>query len=182
MNILNLNQKEEIWKDVKGYEGLYKVSNLGRVKAIRNNLIRKPRAGRHGYLYVNLCKNGVHKTFKIHRLVALHFIENPNNHPMINHKDEIKTNNIVDNLEWCDEKYNVNYGTGLLRRAKTQTRKIIQYSIKGEIIKEWNGLREIKENTGFSQSSISQCCNKKYKTSYGFVWRYAPRRKLNGSM
>ena len=161
---------EEIWKDIEGYEGLYQISNMGRVKALKKGIIRKPRLGR-GYLYLNLCKNGMKKTFKIHRLVAKAFIPNPQNLKCVNHKDENKLNNVVYNLEWCTFKYNTNYGTSLKRRAETQTRNIYQYDFNGKLIKIWHGLNEVKKS-GMSPSAISSCCNKIYKTSYGFIWKY----------
>ena len=108
---------EEIWKDIKGYEGLYKVSNLGRVKSVHFNhskkvteKILKPIKDRDGYVDAFLYKNGKVKHFKMHRLVAEAFIPNPNNLPQINHIDENVNNNRVDNLEWCTVGYNINYG------------------------------------------------------------------------
>ena len=107
--------KEE-WKDIKGYEGLYQVSNLGRVKSLGNNKSKKekildPKPNMYGYKEVRLSKEGKRKPYKVHRLVAIYFIPNPNNYKEVNHKDEDKTNNHVSNLEWCDRKYNINYGT-----------------------------------------------------------------------
>ena len=106
----------EIWKDIEGYEGLYQVSNLGRVKSlkvskIKSERIRKSYQQSSGYISIVLCKNGKVTNHKIHRLVANAFIDNPDNLPEINHKDENKANNCVDNLEWCDSSYNKNYGT-----------------------------------------------------------------------
>lgn len=110
--------KKEIWKDIIGYEGLYQVSNLGRVKSLGNGgsnnskeRIMKLKIGSRGYYEVSLCKEGKHKTFTIHRLVAMTFIPNPQNYPCVNHKSEIKTDNRVDNLEWVTQKENSNYGT-----------------------------------------------------------------------
>lgn len=108
---------EEIWKDIKGYEGLYQVSNLGNIRSLKfkNNIIEKERIRvlrqqlRNGYLTINLTKNGKRKNYQIHRLVAQEFISNPNQYSIVNHKDYKKTNNRVDNLEWCTQKYNVNY-------------------------------------------------------------------------
>src|SRR5574344_1100472 len=104
---------KEIWKNVSGYEGIYQISNFGRVRSFKFSNVRilKNIVQSAGYLTVDLRKNGARKSFKIHRLVALAFIENPNNLPSINHKDECKTNNSVNNLEWCTDKYNSNYGT-----------------------------------------------------------------------
>ena len=116
----------EIWKDIEGYEGLYEVSSYGRVRSLgqfvnhnfggnayRKGRLLKPGLGSRGYLSVTLCKNGIRKIYTVHRLVAQAFIPNINNLPIINHKDEDRTNNSVDNLEWCDYKYNVNYGNRL---------------------------------------------------------------------
>ena len=115
----------EVWKEISGYEGLYEESNLGNVRSLdrlirsknNGNIVRKGRIlipfyeEKKGYYQVRLAKNGKNKTFRIHRLVALAFLENPFNYTDVNHKDEIKTNNNVDNLEWCTRKYNNNYGT-----------------------------------------------------------------------
>ena len=115
---------QEIWKDVKGYEGLYQVSNLGQVKRLGNDrqMREKTLKGnkvKSGYMQVVLCKKGKSKPLYVHRLVAIAFIPNPNNHKEINHIDEIKTNNNFENLEWCNHKYNCNYGTRNIRRKKT---------------------------------------------------------------
>ena len=118
-----VNSKEE-WRPVCGFEGLYEVSNLGRIKSL-SRIIRANTCGKRiiperilsncingsGYCTVVLCKNGKHTTFLVHRLVAEAFIPNPNNYPQVNHKDENPSNNCVENLEWCDQKYNSNYGT-----------------------------------------------------------------------
>ena len=122
----------ELWKDIANYEGSYQISNLGRVKSLsrsiydsrgyiihRKGKIKKPSFDKNGYPQIGLCKNGTVITRKIHRLVAEAFIPNPENKPEINHKDEDKTNNCVDNLEWVTEKENVNYGYGAKRRAKS---------------------------------------------------------------
>ena len=116
---------KENWKDVIGYEGLYKVSDLRRVKSLNyhrsgKEVILKQCKSKDGYLKVCLFKNGKQTTFSVHRIVALAFINNYNNCPEINHKDEDKTNNCVENLEWCDRKYNANYGTAKERIIKTK--------------------------------------------------------------
>lgn len=97
---------KEIWKPIKDYEGLYEVSNLGRVKSLRNNITLKPEV-KNGYSSVNLCKEGCMKHRYIHRLVAEAFIENPNKYKCINHINCDKQNNKVDNLEWCSQKHNI---------------------------------------------------------------------------
>lgn len=127
----------EIWKDIKGYEGRYQVSNLGNVKSLKriitNSLGRKhtinerilsPGKDKDGYLQVNLHLNRKTKMVKIHRIVALTFIDNPNNMPIINHKDENKQNNKASNLEWCDYKYNVNYGNCPQKRSLSMKGKV----------------------------------------------------------
>ena len=108
---------QEIWKDINDYEGLYQVSNLGRVKSLSRKYkkrviqehIVQPSIAHNGYLRVGLSKNGIRKYDSIHRLVAKAFIPNPNNYNIVNHKDCNRQNNCVDNLEWCNEKYNINY-------------------------------------------------------------------------
>ena len=108
----------EEWRPIVGFEGLYEVSNTGQVRNCRGKLLR-PGLNHNGYLKCVLCKKGKTKTIYIHRLVAQAFLSNPDNLPQVNHKDEDKTNNSVDNLEWCDSKYNVNYGSAQDKRVKT---------------------------------------------------------------
>lgn len=118
----------EKWKSIPGYEGLYEVSSYGRVRSLERydrfnrkivSKLLKPSYNTSGYYVVRLCNNGFMKSKLIHRLVAEAFIPNPDNLPMINHRDEDKTNNVADNLEWCDLKYNNNYGTLQQRRIQT---------------------------------------------------------------
>ena len=109
---------KEIWKDCKGYEGKYQVSNLGRVWSIGSQKYLKGSYNKDGYICVYLtAKNGKVKMERVHRLVALVFLDNPNNYTQVNHKDENKQNNCVDNLEWCNIKYNTTYSKGQLKRA-----------------------------------------------------------------
>ena len=165
---------EEIWKDITGYEGLYQVSDKGRVKSIGygKERILKPGRDKDGYLFVILCKNHKMKCCRIHRLVSQSFILNPQNLPQINHKNEDKTDNKVDNLEWCSAKYNLNYGTHNQRMAETKSKHVLQYMKTGEFIKEWKSTMDVERNLGFVNASISRCCNGKCKSAYGFVWRY----------
>lgn len=112
---------EEIWKDIEGYEGMYMVSSLGRVKTLvgryKNVTILKERYKKNGYCYITLYKNKKPHTYLVHRLVAQAFIPNPNNYPVVNHKDENPSNNCADNLEWCTQEYNINYGNGNNKRS-----------------------------------------------------------------
>lgn len=163
----------ELWKDIKDYEGLYQVSNWGRVKSLwfRKEKILIAVGDTKGYLKVCLCKNGKKKTFKVHRLVAEAFIPNPENFPYINHKDEVKTNNRVDNLEWCTSEYNNNYGTRIERDAKTKSKTVLQFSKTGDFIREWSSTAECGRN-GFSQGNVAACCCEKRKSHKGFIWKY----------
>ena len=168
---------EEIWKDVEGYEGLYQVSNMGRVRSLRRNIILRQRITRKGYKMVKLSTNNIRKGYYIHRLVATAFIPNPDNLPQVNHKDENKLNNCVGNLEWCDCKYNQNYGTGTRRRQLANTngkcsKPVLQYSLDGTFIKEWKSTMDVERNLGFDNSHISACCRNIRKTAYGYIWKY----------
>ena len=148
------NNRIEIWKDYKDYEGLYQASNLGRMRSLDrwvkgpNSSIRfckgrilKPCTTKDGYLLVNLCKNGKVKSFLVHRLVAEAFIDNTDNLPQVNHKDENPLNNVVSNLEWCSYSYNNSYGTRLERVRDKQingkkSKPDLQYTIDGEYGRE----------------------------------------------
>ena len=183
----------EIWKtavyDGEIYEGLYKVSNLGRILSLNYKRtgkakLRNPVEMPNGYLQVGLSKNKKTKTCYVHRLIAETFLPNPENLPEVNHKDEDKTNNFVflnedgsvdkekSNLEWCDRKYNNNYGTRTERFIKTMSKKVLQFSKTGEFIREWESTRECGRN-GFDQGAVWRCCQGKQKTHKGFIWMYA---------
>lgn len=160
---------QEIWKDISDYKGLYQVSNLGRIKSKRK--ILKPINGE--YLKVGLSKNGIQKTLTIHRLVAQTFIENSNNYNFVNHKDENKHNNTINNLEWCSSLYNCNYGTRNKKISENQSKyKIIQKDKEGNIIKVWKNIWELTHNTNYKKDNISCCCRGKYKYAYGYKWEY----------
>ena len=119
----------EIWKDLPGYEGLYKISNLGRVYSVYKKSYKETYYDKNGYVMIGLCKEGKHKNLRLHRLVAEAFIPNANNLPCINHKDEDKTNNRASNLEWCTPAYNNTYGSRIERAANSnRNRKNKKYS------------------------------------------------------
>lgn len=227
----------EIWKDIEGYEGLYQVSNMGNVKSLNykrsgKERLLKPRKNKLGYMFVGLYKDNKPKNFRVHRLVAMTFLENPNNLSCVNHKDENPSNNHVDNLEFCTHEYNMNYGTIKERKSKkmkgkfksenhpmygkhhteeskqkmseankgkmsgenhpfygkhhteetkqkiSQARKgkrnkpILQYSLIGEFIREWESITQVNKELNIDNSSITKCCKEKQKSAYGYIWRY----------
>lgn len=177
---------EEIWVDIKSYEGLYQVSNLGRVRSLERMVrnggdtvrvvkekILKPWSDKNGYLHVTLCDKSTNKKkFKIHRLVATMFIPNPNNLPQVNHKDEDKQNNKFDNLEWCTNRYNQEYGTKWERQKENSHKKeVVQLSKDNEIIKIWESIREANRN-GYNRTCIYECCVGTQKIHRGYKWMY----------
>lgn len=156
------NMENEIWKDVPDYEGLYQVSNLGRIRNSKGRILNFCK-DKDGYLKGNIYKNGKNKNIRLHRLIAEAFILNPNNYPSVNHKDENKSNNSVDNLEWCTNAYNTRY---------SKAKKVLQYDLNDNLIKKWDSVRDIVRALGFNLECITGCCNGKYKTSHGYKWRY----------
>lgn len=174
---------EEIWKNINGYEGLYQVSNLGRIKSLErmvksnNNNYRivkekilKQNQDKNGYYVISLNKNNKSKKYIVHRLVAQTFIPNPNNYPVVNHKDENKKNNCVENLEWCTIYYNNIYGHRIEKAKKKIGIPLKQCDLFGNIINKWNNAAEVYNVLGYDISSIRKCCNKKRLTAYGFKW------------
>lgn len=178
------NRKEfEIWRDIEGYEGLYQVSTLGNVKSLNYRYtekegILKPTKDKDGYLLVGLWKNRKEKKFRVHKLVAGVFI--PNDNPIekteINHKDENPSNNHVDNLEWVTPKENCNYATRNERLSKKLkgkgTKPILQYTLDGEFIKEWESIKQASEELNITHSNIGRCCRGEQKKCGGFIWKY----------
>lgn len=150
----------EIWKDCKGYEGLYQVSNLGRVWNVKLQRYLKGSYDKDGYIRVHLtAKNGKTKSEKIHRLVALAFLDNPNNYPVVNHKDENKQNNRVENLEWCSTKYNNIYSKG-------------KAVLCVELNKIFDCSQSAGKELGIDASDIRKCCKGQRLTCGGYHWEY----------
>ena len=191
---------DEIWKDIEGYDGFYQISNYGRVKSVERTItymttnqsgiefetskycpekILKT-ASLRGYQIVSLRRNSKSKTYQVHRLVAEYFIPNPNNYPTVNHKDENKANNRVDNLEWCTVEYNSNYGTRNQRIAEKLKENenfyipILCYDLNNNFIKRYNSAEEAAQELGISGSGITACCRMySGRTSAGgFKWKY----------
>ena len=174
---------QEEWRDIKDFEGLYQISNLGRVKSVARIVKRgtnyKPVAERllkfggkeRGSYFVILSKDGHTCIRYVHRLVAQAFLPNPNNLPVVNHKDENPLNDVVTNLEWCTWSYNNSYNDLRKRAAECKRKPILQYSKDGEFIREWSHAREASEALGISKRAIYECCAGRSKTSGGFIWK-----------
>lgn len=174
---------KEIWRPVPGYEGIYEVSSLGRIKSLarktnnqtgKKDLIMSPGwiGNKKGYLFVWLCKDGKRTRYSVHRLVATVFIPNPLNLPFVNHKDCNPQNNRVENLEWCDAKYNINYGN----RNKITSRKLSipvkQYTKDGQFVAEYSSAIEAEAITHISSQNISRCRAGSLPSAGGYVWTY----------
>ena len=181
----NLSLKDlegEVWKDIPNYEGLYQVSNLGRVKSLDRIISFKNSSKRvkgtmlaqylnFGYCQVSLGRKG--KKHRVHRIVAEAFIPNPHDYPIINHKDENKKNNRVDNLEWCNYAYNLNYGSRKGWQRKLNGVPVCQYTKEGEFVARFDSMVEAAERTpSVTSNNIFHCCNKDTPSCGGFVWRY----------
>lgn len=187
----------ELWKDIIDYEGYYQISNLGNVRSVdrfdgvhdRQGVIMKPKLMVNGYLQVGLRKHSARKWFCVHRLVAIHFIENPDNKPQVNHIDGNKLNNTVENLEWVTEKENQNHATRLgLRDNMPKGENHCNYGKFGENSRSAKPVirldpktgetklykaKVLAKNEGFDVTSISKCCHGKLKTHKGYEWYFA---------
>ena len=156
-------------KNIKGYEGLYGITSCGKVWSYRRKKFLKPVADGKGYLCVNLCKDGKVKSYRTHRLVAEAYLPNPENLPQINHKDENKTNNCLQNLEWCDASYNTNYGTRNEKLSNSKKIPILQYDLDGNFIREWVSATDVGREV---KGNIVNCLKGRYKSAYGYIWKY----------
>lgn len=171
----------EVWRDIEGYEGLYQVSNYGNGRSLDRYIVVKNRWGGtntvlfkgkelvkstypNGYQFFSLSKDNTPKQITVHRAVAKAFIPNPEDLPEINHKDECKTNNVVENLEWCDRVYNSTYNdrhirTGIMLHNRSDMSKRVLKRKNGEIVDEYPSASEAARQNGVSASNIIQCCN-----------------------
>ena len=170
---------QEIWKDIKDYEGRYQVSNLGRVRSFfygkkfhEEGRIISTKLNNRNYTQVHLFKNGKEKMNLMHRLVAEAFIPNPNNLPQVNHIDENKENNCANNLEWCNNKYNAYYGTRITRSGEKHRKQVFQYDLENNLIHIYNSLKEAGKTMNLAPTTIGDCCRGKTNTAGGYKWKY----------
>lgn len=181
------NFKNEIWKDIKGFEGVYQASNLGRVKSLERidalgrkveEKILKPGINQYGYYQVELYKNSIGKMYQVHRLVYEAFNGQIPEGLQVNHINEIKTDNRLENLNLMTPKENTNYGTGIERRSKKQingkkSKPVLQFTLDDIFVKEFPSAMQVERETGFAFSNICACCRGKLKQAYGYIWKYA---------
>lgn len=146
-------------KDISEYEGHYAVTSCGKVWSYKSKKFISQKMHRNGYLSVMLCKQGKMKRFLVHRLVACAYLKNPNNFPQVNHKDEVKSNNFINNLEWCTRQYNNTFGTVRERIAKIQGKKVV-CAETGEV---FYSIGDASRKTGITRSLIAQCCRMEVK-------------------
>lgn len=158
----------EVWKEIKGLEGLYKVSNKGRVLSMRRNLVLKTNINENGYEMISLQK----KKYRVHRLVAEAFIPNIEGKPEINHIDENKLNNKVENLEWATRSENINYGHRNEKMAEKIRKPILQFTKSGELIKEFDSVSRAADELNLRQSNISAILRGTRVSTGGFIFKY----------
>lgn len=191
----------EEWKDIIGYSGIYQISNSGMVRVLerkvnsnfknadiitRKEKIIRPGIDKFGYKRVALQLFGrPRKSFSVHRLVALHFIPNPDSKPFINHIDSNPSNNNVDNLEWCTQSENIQHAYNIGRKFGPKTnvgkigvlantsKKVNQFSLDGILLKTWDCILDAQRAHGYNGPNISKCCLNKIQTAYGYKWQHA---------
>jgi hypothetical protein len=161
---------EEIWKDIEGFEGEYMISNLGRVKSLKSNIILRQFEYRGGYLEVHLRKPKIKVHKKVHRLVAEAFLTNPNHYKEVNHKDENKKNNMVNNLEWCSRSYNNTYNNRHFKAGKGHWKAVKQYDKNNHFIAHYESQTAASLATGVKQGSIADCIRGHIKSAGGYIW------------
>lgn len=181
--------KIEIWKDIKGYEGLYQVSNLGNVRSLDRIVDQKNKFGKHqkhlykgkqlkkqtqrnGYEVVNLYKEKQMSKKLVHRLVAKEFLRNKSDMEYVNHIDNDRKNNNVKNLEWCTQKENINYAYTYGNKIAPHMKKIVQVDELGSIINNFKSIQEAERKTGIKASNISKCCRNLRNKAGGYRWKY----------
>lgn len=175
----------EEFRDIKGYEGQYQVSNYGRIKSlcrlskcknekykIIKEKILRVNYGTNKYAIVTFSKNKKIKTFEIHRLVAEAFIPNPDNLPCVNHRNEIKNDNRIENLEWCTYSYNNSYNGKAKKINEERKKPVLQFNLKGKLLKEYNSITEASLKTKYDKTTISKCCNNIIKKSKKYLWKF----------
>lgn len=175
----------EIWRDIPGYESLYQVSSMGNVRSLNYNhtglvKVMHPSIDNRGYKCVLLCKDKKVRMWRVHRLVAITFLPNPDNHKIINHKNEDKTINTVSNIEWCNSSYNNTYGNRIKKvieanKKNGRSKTVCQYTLDGHLVRIWGSANEVQREIGYSQIYISRVCRGLFKTNvaYGYIWRYS---------
>lgn len=179
----NLNNLNEEWRDIKDYEGFYQVSNYGRVKSLdrydylgrfKKEHIMREDISNNKYHRVMLSKNGITERYLVHRLVAFAFPEICGEWfegAICNHKDENPENNYAWNIELCDYSYNNTYNKKSIKIGKKRSKPVLQYSLKGELIKEWDSVNSTKQ-FGYIPAHVSSCCRFVRRTHKGYIWRY----------
>lgn len=170
-----MEKEVEVWKDIPEYEGLYQASTFGKIRSLdryvnnrfknilRKGKILKPSKSKNGYLRVVLMKDGIKKYYSVHRIVAKTFLPNNLKLEQINHKNEIKTDNRIENLEWCTVSYNKRYSIA---------KKVDQFDSNGNYIRTWYCIRDIEKELGITNNSINHCLKGKNKTAGGYIWRH----------
>lgn len=179
-NYISNNEKKSLLNNVipiKNYENEYVIDKNSKIYNIKTGKEIKPCLSSNGYMTVSLWKNGKAKSISVHRIVAQTFIPNTNNYSEVNHKDMNKCNNSIENLEWCDRKYNVKYSihtrkTSMNTNIHFASKKIIQLDMNGNKIQKWNSIKEASEFYNIERSGISKCCRKIIRKFKNYIWEY----------